>query len=160
MGNCASDGVGSEKERTDRGLDRRGQCLEAARGPGSLAPTLRVSSHRQCAPSLQRTEVRTLWGKRRGCCLDEAHVENRRQRELDHGSVSSSALDPHTQRPNIFIPASQSALSPGQEHLEETRHPILHSPPGKPSWMPPLLYPFWGSPPLVPSPTPSPGPGW
>ncbi|XP_035974189.1 hyaluronan and proteoglycan link protein 2 isoform X1 [Halichoerus grypus] len=62
--------------------------LEAAGGPGSLVPTLRASSHRQCTPRLRRTE-----------------------------------------RPNVFIPTSPSAPSPGQEHLEEARHPTLHIPP-------------------------------
>lgn len=51
MGNCASDGEGTEKERTDRGGWTEGvRFLEASGGPGSLVPTLTASTHRQCAP--------------------------------------------------------------------------------------------------------------
>lgn len=48
------------------GLDRGARFLEAAGGPASLVPTLRASSHRQCAPRHQRAEVRLGWGRARG----------------------------------------------------------------------------------------------
>ena len=84
MGNCASDGEGTEKERTDRGGWTEGvRFLEASGGPGSLVPTLTASTHRQCAPRRRRAEVRTLLGEGEGCCLEEDHIEKQRQLELD-----------------------------------------------------------------------------
>lgn len=80
MGNCASDGVGTEKERTDRQTDRgvvqkRSGFLKQLKVlDGSH---LRVRLQRQCAVRHQRAEVSTLlWGEGRwGCCLHEVHME-------------------------------------------------------------------------------------
>lgn len=133
--------------------------LEAAGGPGSLDPTLRA--HRQCAPRLRRTEVRA-GGARGGCCLEEAHVENRRQRGLDRRSLSSPVAHPHTPRPASPYP-SGSLLLLWSESFKKRRGTTSSTffqvtLPGCPLY---LLHPFWGPgpPPLAPSPASSPGSG-